>query len=138
MMDVSLLEKSFLRKEIPDIRSGDTVRVRQNVKEGDKKRIALFEGIVIARKHGREAGATITLRKVVDGIGVERIFPLHLPSIASIEVTHRSKARRAKLYYIRERAARDVRRKIKSIWQENKASVPVTSAETKEAEKPAA
>ena len=90
-----------------DIRSGDTVRVHQKVKEGDKTRLQVFEGMVIARKHGHEAGGTFTVRKVVSGIGVERIFPLHSPMLDKIEITKRaSRVRRAKLYYIREKAAR--------------------------------
>ena len=85
-----------------DIRPGDTVRVYQKIKEKDKERIQTFEGQVLARKHGKEAGATITVRKVISGIGVERIFPLHSPIIDKIEVVKKGKARRAKLYYLRE------------------------------------
>lgn len=84
-----------------DIRSGDTVRVYQKIKEEDKERLQAFEGLVLARKHGSEAGATITVRKEMSGIGVERIFPIHSPLIAKIEVIKRGKARRAKLYYLR-------------------------------------
>lgn len=85
-----------------DIRPGDTVRVYQKIKEKDKERIQAFEGQVLARKHGKEPGATITVRKVISGIGVERIFPLHSPIIDKIEVVKKGKARRAKLYYLRE------------------------------------
>lgn len=85
-----------------DIRPGDTVRVYQKIKEKDKERIQTFEGQVLARKHGKEAGATITVRKVISGIGVERIFPIHSPTIDKIEVVKKGKARRAKLYYLRE------------------------------------
>lgn len=85
-----------------DIRPGDTVRVYQKIKEDDKERIQVFEGLVLARKHGSEAGATITVRKKVSGIGVERIFPIHSPAIEKIEVIKKGKARRAKLYYLRE------------------------------------
>lgn len=84
-----------------DIRPGDTVRVYQKIKEGDKERLQAFEGLVLARKHGSEAGATITVRKEVLGIGVERIFPIHSPLIAKMEVIKRGKSRRAKLYYLR-------------------------------------
>lgn len=84
------------------VRPGDIVRVYQKIKEGDKERIQAFEGQVLARKHGSEAGATITVRKEVSGIGVERIFPIHSPAIEKIEVAKKGKARRAKLYYLRK------------------------------------
>lgn len=98
-----------------DIRPGDTVRVWQRIKEGGKTRLQAFEGLVLARKHGREPGATFTVRKVSGGIGVERIFPLYLPTIEKIELIRRSKVRRAKLYYIREKAAKEARKKMKQM-----------------------
>lgn len=88
-------------KKMPDIRPGDIVKVHQKIKEGDKERIQIFEGVVIARKHGKGISSTITVRKVVDQIGVERIFPVHSPSIEKIEVVKSSKVRRSKLYYLR-------------------------------------
>jgi large subunit ribosomal protein L19 len=96
--------------------SGDTVRVWVKVLEDAEKkkyRLQAFEGLVLARKHGSEMGGTFTVRKVASGVGVERIFPLYSPMIDSIEVVRRSKVRRAKLYYVREKALRDVRRKMK-------------------------
>jgi len=93
--------KPQLKTNLPNIRPGDTVRVHQKIKEGDKERIQTFEGIVLARKHGSEPRATITVRKVVSGVGVERIFPLHSPTIEKIEIIRKGKARRAKLYYLR-------------------------------------
>lgn len=90
--------------EISSVRPGDTVRVYQKIKEGVKERIQAFEGQVLARKHGSEAGATITVRKEVSGIGVERIFPLHSPIIDKVEVVRKGKPRRAKLYYLRKAA----------------------------------
>lgn len=97
-----------------DIRTGDVVRVHQKIKEGDKTRIQIFEGLVLSRKHGTEAGATFTVRKVSGGVGVERIYPLHSPNIEKIEVVKRSaKIRRAKLYYIREKAAKEQRKKMR-------------------------
>ena len=93
-----------------NLRSGDTVRVWQKVKEKDKTRLQAFEGLVLARKHGSEAGATFTVRKVMDGVGVEKIFPLYSPIIDKIEVLRRSKVRRAKLYFVREKAAKEIRR----------------------------
>ncbi len=93
---------SQLKTDLPDIRPGDTVRVYQKIKEEDKERIQIFEGLVIARKHGKEIGATITVRKVISGVGVERVFPIHLPTIEKIEIAKRGKAKRAKLYYLRK------------------------------------
>ena len=94
--------KPFLKEDLPDIRPGDRVLVYQKIKEGDKEKIQSFEGIVIARKHGKEIGATITVRREISGIGVEKIFPLHSPAIEKIEILKRGKVRRAKLYYLRK------------------------------------
>jgi len=100
---VTLLEKfnEEQLKKLPDLRPGDTIKVYQKVKEGDKGKIQIFEGIIIAKKHGKGISSTITVRKVVDGIGVERIFPMHSPSIEKIEIVRRGKVRRSKLYYLR-------------------------------------
>ncbi len=103
----------FLKKDLLDIRPGDTIKVYQKIKETlkkdknstekeDKEKIQVFEGIVLARKHGKEIGATITVRKIISGVGVERIFPLHSPTINKIEIIKRGKVRRAKLYYLRK------------------------------------
>ena len=97
-----------------DFSSGDTVRVWNKITEANgKTRLQAFEGMVLARKHGTEAGATFTVRKVVDGIGVERIFPLYSPVIEKIEVTRTSKTRRAKLYFVREKAVKEMKRRMK-------------------------
>ena len=101
------------RKKI-DIRPGDTVRVWQKIKEGEKSRLQAFEGMVLAKKHGKEAGGTFTVRKVIDEVGVERIFPLYSPVIDSIEVLKRAQVRRAKLYYVREKASKELKRHLKS------------------------
>ena len=98
-----------------DLRAGDSIRVWQKIKEKDKFRLQAFEGLVLARKHGREAGARFTVRRVIDGIGVERIFPLYSPMIDSIEVLKRSKVRRAKLYHIRDKAAKEIRRQMRNV-----------------------
>ncbi len=95
--------------------SGDTVRVWVKIPEKGKFRLQAFEGLVLARKHGAEIGATFTVRKVASGVGVERIFPLFSPMIDKIEVVKQSRARRSKLYYVREKAVRDIRRKMKSV-----------------------
>ncbi len=101
------------RKEL-DFSSGDVVRVWSKIKENDgKTRLQAFEGMVLARKHGKETGATFTVRRVASGVGVERIFPLFSSTIDKIEIVRRSKTRRSKLYYVREKALRDVRRKLK-------------------------
>lgn len=98
-----------------DLRPGDTVRVHQRIKEGDKTRLQVFEGFVIARKHGREAGATFTVRKIAAGVGVERIFPLYSPVIEKIEIIKRTKVRRAKLYYVRNKALKELRKREKRV-----------------------
>ncbi len=105
--------KPILKKELPDIRPGDTIQVHQKIKEGEKERTQVFEGVLIARKHRKEAGATITVRKVISGIGVERVFPLHSPTIEKIEVLKRGEVRRAKLYYLRKAKGKKVRLKKK-------------------------
>ncbi len=97
------------------IRPGDTVRVHQKVVEKGKTRIQNFEGLVLAVKHGTEAGATFTVRATLSGIGVEKIFPLYSPVIDKIEITKRSQVRRAKLYFIREKVAREVRRQLRNM-----------------------
>lgn len=95
------------------IRAGDTVRVHQRIQDKGKTRIQIFEGIVLARKHGNEPGATFTVRKVTSGVGVEKIYPLYSPNIDKIEIVKRAKVRRAKLYYIREKVAREIKRQMR-------------------------
>jgi len=100
MNQLQQVESVYIHKEQPEFRAGDTVRVHVRVVEGDKERIQVFQGVVIGRRGGgtRE---TFTVRKISGGIGVERIFPLHSPSLNRIEVVRRGKVRRAKLYYLR-------------------------------------
>ena len=95
------------------IQAGDTVRVWQKIQEKGKTRRQAFEGLVLERKHGNEPGATFTVRRVASGVGVEKIFPLYSPMIDKIEIIKRSKVRRAKLYYIREKAAKEIRRQMR-------------------------
>jgi large subunit ribosomal protein L19 len=101
-MDViEALEREQMRLDIPDFRSGDTVKVHAKIREGDKERIQVFQGVVIRKRKGK-MGATFTVRKVSYGIGVERIFPLHSPNIDKVEIISRGKVRRGRLYYMRK------------------------------------
>jgi large subunit ribosomal protein L19 len=93
--------KQSLKTDLPEINTGDTVKVSQKYTDKEKEKIQIFEGMVIAKKHNKEMGATITVRKIASGIGVEKIFPIHSPMIAKIEIVKSRKVRRAKLYYIR-------------------------------------
>lgn len=116
-MSFALIQKvqsSFLKK-VPSLRPGLTVRVHQKIKEGGKERIQVFEGLVIKISSGAGLDKTFTLRKVVDGIGVEKIFPLHSPNIAKIKVVKEAKVRRAKLYYMRERFGKSARLREKHV-----------------------
>jgi large subunit ribosomal protein L19 len=116
-----------------DLRAGDTVRVHQKIEEKGKYRIQIFEGLVLARKHGTEAGGTFTVRRVLSGVGVEKVFPLYSPMIDKIEIVKRSRVRRAKLYYIREKVAREARRQLRRTRMMPQTSVE-TTAEIPEAE----
>ena len=98
---LQVVGSDYLRDDIPEFVSGDTVQVHLRVIEGSKERIQVFEGVVIGRRGGKE-NASFTVRKISSGMGVERIFPLHSPNIESIKVTRRGKVRRAKLNYLRE------------------------------------
>ncbi len=121
-----------------DIRPGDTVKVWQKIQEGKDKdgtpkfRLQLFEGLILARKHGREAGGTFTVRRVAGGYGVEKIFPLYTPMIEKIEVVKRARVRRAKLYYIREKVAREARRQLRRTRMMNTSSVNAEETEAAE------
>ena len=110
MSKIKLVEATQLKTNIPEFAPGDTLNVHVRVVEGDKERIQQFQGVVIG-KRGSGMGATFTIRKVSDGVGVERIFPTHSPRIAKIEKMKSSRVRRAKLYYLRDLAAKQIRQK---------------------------
>lgn len=112
-MDImKMVESKAARQDVPVFNPGDTIKVHQRVVEGNKQRIQIFEGVVIARR-GSTSNASFTVRKVSYGIGVERVFPLHSPNIEKIEVTRLGKVRRAKLYYLRNRRGKAARIKEK-------------------------
>ncbi len=120
-------QKEWL-KNVPPFRAGDTVRVNVRVKEGDKERLQAFEGVVIARR-GEGVSATFTVRKISNGVGVERIFPLHSPMLESVSVMRRGRVRRAKLFYLRELTGKATRIREKKL----RVSVPVTGSAEEEA-----
>lgn len=108
MQLVDVITKKQLRKDIPDFKAGDTLKVYVTIKEGDKTRVQLFEGVCIARK-GKGIGETFTVRKISYGVGVERVFPIHSPIIDHIEVAKIGKVRRAKLHYLRNLSGKAAR-----------------------------
>jgi large subunit ribosomal protein L19 len=134
-----------MKKNVPDIKTGDTVRVHIKVVEGEKERIQIFEGLVIATKHGKGLDGTFTVRKESYGVGVERIFPLHSPRIVKVERIKQSKVRRSKLYFMRELTGKNARLKELNrdyaMWEEKEAEEEIKKLEeekAKEAEKHAA
>ena len=119
-------QKEWIRSDIPAFRPGDTLRVNVRVREGDKERLQAFEGVCIGRR-GAGVSASFTVRKVSAGVGVERIFPLHSPSVGTVEVVRRGKVRRAKLYYLRQLTGKATRIRERKV----RVTVPTTgSAET--------
>jgi len=108
MDTLSVIEREGLRDDIPEFRPGDTLRVQVRVREGEKERLQVFEGVCIGRRGGG-ISESFTLRKVSSGIGVERIFPLHSPGLAEIKVVRRGRVRRAKLYYLRKLSGKAAR-----------------------------
>ena len=111
---IKALNKEQLEKEVPQVQVGDTVRVHVKVKEGARERIQVFEGTVIAKKHGG-IEETFTVRRISYGVGVEKVFPVHSPSIATIEVVRHGFVRRAKLYYLRDRVGKAAKVKEKPV-----------------------
>ncbi len=141
---VKKFNQSQLKKDLPDIRPGDTVRIHQIIpaisgikskktKEKEKEKIQVSEGLVLARRHGKGINATITVRKVISGIGVEKILPIHSPLIQKIEIIKRGKVRRAKLFYLREAKGRKARLKRRGL-----PDVKTTPEEKIEKEEPVA
>ena len=106
---INELTKSYLKTALPEFRAGDNVRVHVRIKEGNRERVQVFEGLVLKRQNGKGISGTFTVRKISFGCGVERTFPLHTPIIEKIEVTRRGKVRRAKLNYIRSLSAKAAR-----------------------------
>ena len=102
---LKMISESSMKQEVPEVAIGDTVKVHVRIKEGDKSRIQIFEGTVIAIKHGG-ISRTFTVRRVAHGCGIERVFPLHSPSVAKVELVRHGKVRRAKLYYLRDRVGK--------------------------------
>ena len=124
-------------KKIPKFNIGDTVRVHFRIVEGEKERIQVFEGVVIAHKRGESPSAMFTVRRVAFGIGVERVFPLHSPRVEKVEVTREGSVRRAKLYYLRERSGKAARVKAKGRATTVKKTTPVVASAKTPAETPA-
>jgi len=129
----------YLKKNIPDVQSGDTVKVHLIVKEGGKERVQIFEGLVIAVKHGKGLDGTFIVRKESFGVGVERVFPLHSPRVVKIERVKQSRVRRSKLYYMRELSGKRARLKEVNrdpmVWEESAAEEELKKiAEEKAAE----
>jgi len=133
---IQKLHEAQLRKDLPEFRPGDTVRVNVRLQEGEgekvKERLQAFEGVVISKK-GRASGATFTVRRVSFGVGIERIFPLHSPTISSIEVVGKGKVRRARLYYLRDLKGKAARIKRAGREEETPAAVAATATAGTEA-----
>ncbi|GAB6126763.1 50S ribosomal protein L19 [Humidesulfovibrio idahonensis] len=109
------IEREHMRMDMPEFRAGDTVKVHTRIIEGDKERIQIFQGVVLRVSRGT-TDATFTVRKVSDGVGVERIFPMHTPSIDRVEVVSQGKVRRARIYYLRDLAGKAARVKSRQAW----------------------
>jgi large subunit ribosomal protein L19 len=106
--------KNISKKELPNMKPGDTVRVHEKILDEKKKKSQVFEGILISQKHGNGINATFTLRAIVEGVGVEKTYPLHSPLIEKIEIIKKGKGRRAKLYFLRTKSQKVIGKKLKS------------------------
>lgn len=123
------------RQDLISFRPGDLIKVFQEIEEGDKKRIQSFEGLVIAKKHGNETGATFTVRRIISGIGVEKIFPLHSPSIKKIEIVKKPKhISKAKLYWVRKKTEKEIQKRLR-LEQGSKRKVGNNKAKSKDVSK---
>lgn len=120
------------KNKFEGIKPGWTIRISQRIKEGAKTRVQAFEGMVISQKHGAEAGSTITVRKVSDGVGVEKTFPLYLPSIEDVVVVKKAKVRRSKLYFLRDKTSKEIRKKLRTESPETEKKTSKKKAESAE------
>lgn len=134
MTGVSVSPVNMEERRALGIQAGDTVRVHQKIQDKGKTRIQIFEGLVLARKHGDEPGATFTVRKVASGVGVEKIFPLYSPLIDKLEIVKRAKVRRSKLYYIREKVNREIKRQMRRMSLVSMSTESGAEAAAREAE----
>jgi large subunit ribosomal protein L19 len=132
MNETDLVEKPFLRRDLPNFRPGDTVKVHVRVVEGNRERVQVFQGVVI-RRSGGGLRETFTVRKISFGVGVERTFPVHSPSIAKLELVQRGRVRRAKLYYLRDLRGKKARIRERRIDDEKLAAMEAAQAEAAEA-----
>lgn len=128
MNKTDLVDQAYLRTDVPEFRPGDTVKVHVRVVEAGRERIQVFQGVVI-RRQGGGLQETFTVRKISFGVGVERTFPLHSPSIGKLEVVSRGRVRRAKLYYLRERRGKKARIRERRLGEEEIASIAAAEAE---------
>ena len=137
MDKIKIFDKKDLRTDMSELKSGMKARVWQKIKEGDKERLQAFEGVIIAVKHGRGKTGTFTIRKISSGIGVERVFPLHTPTIEKIEVLSQAKVRRAKLYYLRGRIGKKSKMKqvelAEAVAPESAVAIEESKSEAEEA-----
>jgi len=140
-MDSTITHQHFqLKKNTPELRAGDRVRVHQKIKEGNKERIQVFEGLIIKCQHGRGINGTFTVRRISLGVGVEKTFPLHLPTITKIEKLKSAKVRRSKLFYVRSLVGKKARRlkkekEDKAVWEDVIAEGDESQNEEKQEEK---
>lgn len=134
MISIKDIQLANAKKKVPELKAGLTVRVHQKIKEGEKERIQIFEGLIMKINSGHGVDKTFTVRKIVEGIGVEKIFPLHSPLIQKIEIKKDSKVRRAKLFYMRDRAGKSARLKGSFVSDEELEKAIIELAEKKEKE----